>query len=208
MNRSLFRPVAVMLLLSATIAASLYSERRRPDSLSSPLQSIGVQLGGWKGVDDPPLAEGIVASLKPTSYLSRQYSKGGVQLGLFISYYDQQRSGESMHSPKHCLPANGWEIWKAGSTSVPFAGRQVKINHYSIQHTGKRAVVYYWYQSRDRIIASEYLGKVYLIKDALLSSHTSGSIVRLMIEDRPDAVQAGLEFASLIMPEVQRCFGR
>ena len=208
MNNGLLRPTATMLLLAATIAASRYSERRRPDSLAAPLQSIGLQLDGWKGFDDPPLSESVLAALKPTSYISRQYGKNTVHLGLFISYYDQQRAGESMHSPKHCLPGAGWEIWKTGSALVPAKEGPVEVNRYSIQHNGQRAVILYWYQSRDRILASEYLGKIYLIKDALLSSRTSGSIVRLMVDDRPDAVQGGLDFASLIIPEVQRCFGR
>jgi len=198
----------IILLLSATLAAGHYSDRRRPDSLAAPLQSVNMSLGGWTGIDGPPLPEKTLESLKPTSYLSRQYSSAGIHLSLFISYYDQQRSGESMHSPKHCLPGSGWEIWKTGSALIPTQNGPAEVNRYSIQHTGQRAVMFYWYQSRDRIVASEYLGKIYLIKDALLSSHTSGSIVRLMVDDHPEAVQGGLEFASLIIPEVQRCFGR
>jgi len=196
-----------VLLLGATMTAAHYSDRRRPDALAEPLASIHYSLGGWTGTDDPPLAEETLEVLKPTSYLTRKYARGGVSLGLFISYYDQQRSGESMHSPKHCLPGNGWEIWKTGSAFVPTQASAVKINQFSIQHTGDRAVVLYWYQSRNQIIASEYLGKIVLIRDALVSGRTAGSIVRLTVADRSEAVQGGLEFASLIIPEVQRCFG-
>jgi len=202
------RAVVTVLLLGATIGAAAYSERRRPDRLAFPLETIDAHLGGWTGIDDPPLSDEILGTLKPTSYLSRQYNKAGQRLSLFVSYYDQQRSGESMHSPKHCLPANGWEIWKIGSAAVLVAGKPVEINQYSIQHTGQRAVVYYWYQSRDRTISSEYLGKILLIRDSLFSGHTSGSIVKITVDDKPEVRERALAFAGLVIPEVQRVFGR
>jgi EpsI family protein len=143
-----------------------------------------------------------------TSYLSRTYSKAGETLGLYIAYYDQQRSGESMHSPKACLPANGWEIWKVDSAQVPVQGRNVTINQYSVRHISEKAVVLYWYQSRERIIASEYLGKLLLVRDALFDGRTSGSLVRVTVIDKPEAVQHGLEFVSEVIPQVKRCFAR
>jgi len=53
------------------------------------------------------------------------------------------------------------------------------------QYPHQRALVLYWYQSRDRVIASEYIGKVLLVRDALFSGRTSGSIVRIVVPDRP-----------------------
>jgi len=202
------RPAAILSLLGATLAAGYYSDRRHPDALATPLAEIQHSLGGWEGADDPPLSDATLEVLKPTSYLSRRYTKAGVGLGLFISYYDQQRAGESMHSPRACLPGGGWEIWRTGSAFVPIETGPVKINQFSIEHAGERAVVFYWYQSRDQIIASEYLGKILLIRDAVVNGRTSGSIVRLIVPDSPEAVQRGLEFAALVIPEMQHCFRR
>lgn len=207
MNTGVLRPAVVLLLLGATLAATHYSDRRRPDTLAEPLASIPYSIAGWNGKDDPPLTEGTLEVLKPTSYLARSYTKAGAGLNLFISYYDQQRSGESMHSPKACLPANGWEIWKTGLAFVPVNAAPIKINQFSIEHNGERAVVLYWYQSRKQIIASEYLGKILLVRDALVTGRTAGSIVRLTVADTPEAIRGGMEFASLIVPEVRRCFG-
>lgn len=203
-----WRVAISILLLSSTIAAARYSEGRRADSLFAPLTTISSSFDGWAGTDDPPLGSSTLAQLKPTSYLSRTYSKAGESLQLFIAYYDQQRSGENMHSPKHCLPANGWEIWKIDSAEVPVNGQNVTINQYSVKHMTEKVVVLYWYQSRERVIASEYLGKILLVRDALFDGRTAGSIVRVMVADRPDAVQHGLQFVSTLIPQVQRCFGR
>ena len=203
-----WRAAITIVLLSSTIAAGKYSEGRRADSLSAPLTAINTRIAGWVGIDDPPLRSGTIAQLKPTSYLSRTYSKAGESIGLFIAYYDQQRSGETMHSPKHCLPANGWEIWKIDSAQVPVNGRSEIINQYSVKHMTEKAVVLYWYQSRERIVASEYLGKLLLVRDALFDGRTAGSIVRVMVDDRPEAVQHGLQFVSALIPQVQQCLGR
>ena len=63
-------------------------------------------------------------------------------------------------------------------------------------------------QSRERIIASEYLGKLLLMRDALWAGRTDGAIVRVIVPDRPGAVREGVAFVSELIPEVERCFGR
>jgi EpsI family protein len=203
-----WRFLAAFIILTATLAASRLAERRHPESLAHPLTTIPDEIVGWRKVGEEPLSERVLGKLTPTSYLSRTYQKGGQQLGLFIAYYAQQRAGESMHSPKHCLPGAGWEIWDYGSAMVPVDGSELKINRYSIQNSGNRALVLYWYQSRRRIIASEYLGKILLVGDALFNGGTSGSIVRVIVQDNPGATAAGVAFASQVIPQVADCFGR
>jgi len=199
--------VVTVLLLSATLAGYALSERRRPDSLAQPLDTIDKQIEGWTIAGDEPLSAGVLGKLQLTSYLSRMYDKGGTRLDLFIAYYAQQRAGESMHSPKHCLPGSGWEIWKHGSAIVPVAGGQVEVNQYSIQNSGRRMLVFYWYQSSRRIIASEYMGKILLARDALFDGRTSGSLVRVILPDVPSAPAEGTAFAAALIPRIQRCFG-
>jgi EpsI family protein len=194
-------------LLVATMATAKFAERRNAASLATPLATISRQLAGWSATADEKLPDRVEGSLAASSYLTRGYRRGKDQLSLFIAFYEQQRAGESMHSPKHCLPGGGWEIWDYGSAEVPVGPLKVKINKYFIQHSGQRLVMLYWYQSRQRILASEYLGKIFLVKDALLEGKTDGSIVRITLQDQPGAAEAGIQFASSLIPEVQRCFG-
>ena len=70
----------------------------------------------------------------PRPILSRAYGKDSKELDLFIAFYAQQRAGESMHSPKHCLPGAGWEIWQHDSALVLTGGQQYEVNKYSIQN--------------------------------------------------------------------------
>jgi EpsI family protein len=194
------------LLLGTTLLSGL-TAHRIPEPLALPLDRIDPQIDGWMASGDHTLPASTLHALDATSYLVRTYQKGDSQLDLFIAFYAQQRAGESMHSPKHCLPGAGWEIWKHDSTLVPVHGTQVEINKYSIQNAGTRMLMFYWYQSKTRIVASEYMGKILLARDTLLSGQTAGSIVRIMLPDTPAANAEGVAFATRLIPEVERCFG-
>lgn len=204
MNRS-FLILATLLLV--TFLASGLSERRPSDHLVEPLDTLPRTISGWRGMDNEPLTDGTLNQLRPTSYLSRTYRKNGRNIGLFIAYYAQQRSGETMHSPKHCLIGSAWEIWKRDMAQVPFKGQSVDINRYSIRKGYDRMLALYWYQSRKRVIVSEAMGKLLLVRDALVDGKTAGSLVRLTVVDEPGAQEDGLEFAALMLPEIQRCLG-
>lgn len=203
-----FHVVGTFLLLCATLVASKITANRKIDTLAQPLDSIPMTLVGLSGVADPPLSKGVLDELKATSYISRNYGNGPLSVNLFIAYYSKQRAGESMHSPKHCLPGAGWEIWNYDTMKIATGGREYTINNYSVSHSGERRKVLYWYQSRERVFASEYLGKLLLARDTLLHNATAASIVRIVVPDEPEAFQQATMFASQVIPQVQRCFGQ
>lgn len=199
---------ATVLILGATLVAANMTARRRADELAKPLDSVPLRIGEFAGIDNPPLEESVLRELKATEYLSRTYRRSDLDADLFVAFYAQQRAGVSMHSPKHCLPGAGWEIWDYDTLTVSANGRQFQINKYSISHEGNRKVVLYWYQSKERIFASEYVGKLLLARDALLRNSTAAAIVRIIVPDKGRAVEQGQAFASGVIPEMQRCFGR
>lgn len=202
------RPAVVALCLAASLVVSFLADRRPPDSLAVPLGSISPSIAGWTVAGWQSLRAPIFDKLRPTSYLSRIYERHGRQLGLFIAYYAQQRAGETMHSPKSCLPGNGWEIVAQGNTRITLGGKTVELNRYHVQNNGEHMLAIYWYQSRNRVIASEYLGKALLIKDAVMGGYTSGSIVRILLPDDAQGLSEGKEFAGHLIPLVQDCIGR
>jgi EpsI family protein len=193
--------------LAGTFLLAGLTERRVPENLVVPLTQIDSHVDGWTAFREQQLDSQTLKTLDATSYLSRAFQRDNLELDLFVAFYAQQRAGESMHSPKHCLPGSGWEIWRQDSALVPVNGLQVKVNKYSIQNLGRRLIMFYWYQSKDRIIASEYLGKILLARDTLMTGQTAAAIVRVTLPDVPGADQKGIEFVSQVIPEVQRCFG-
>jgi EpsI family protein len=201
--------VLTFLLLSATLAATVWSDHRKPVVLARPIDAISMQLAGWAASGNEKLRDTIVASLNATSYLSRTYRKERAELDMFMAFYAQPRTGESMHSPKYCLPGGGWEFTDTTTINLSLPNnRTAKINRALIRRGDQREILLYWYQSQPRVIASEYESKIFLVWDGLTRGNQGGSIVRVMLHDRPGAEQDGIAFATHLIPEVQRCFDR
>ena len=203
-----FQAVGVSLLLIATLAASSATSHRRGASLAADLETVPLKIGGFAGTPNPELQENVAKELNATSYISRRYTKGGLEADLFVAYYARQRAGESMHSPKHCLPGAGWEIWNYDTARISAGGSSFTVNKYSISHAGDRRVVFYWYQSRERVFASEYLGKLLLARDALFGKSTAAAMVRVIVPDQPRALEEAVVISSEMIVQMQRCFGR
>jgi EpsI family protein len=55
------------------------------------------------------------------------------------------------------------------------------VNRYVLKNGAARAVVYYWYQGRGRVVASEYAVKWNLLRDAALAGHTEEALVRVVV---------------------------
>jgi EpsI family protein len=200
--------IGTCFLLATTLAATKVTAYRKTEALERPLETISRQITGFEATDNPPIEDRVLRQVRPTSYLSRNYRKSNLAADLLIMFYAQQRAGESMHSPKHCLPGAGWEIWDYGTAEIPVNGRKFKVNRDSISREGTRMVVLYWYQSKGRIIASEYSGKILLARDALLQNSTAASIVRISVPDKPGAAEEAEAFAAKLIPQVDRCFGK
>jgi len=104
-GRSVWPAVALISILSLTLAAAGISARRHPESLSESLSTIPDSIAGWTLQQKAPLPERTLERLVLTDYVSRIYSKGAKQAGLFVAYYAEQRSGESTHSPSSAFRA-------------------------------------------------------------------------------------------------------
>ena len=202
------KPLIIIALLAGTLLATIRLDHRPIDSLARPLSTIATSMSGWSASDDPPLDDAVLKILVPTSYLSRTYHRGSDALNLFVAYYSQQRAGESMHSPKNCLPGSGWEVIQSGTTQIPVNGQLQVINNYVVQNAGERRIVFYWYQSRERIIAREALAKILLVHDALVGAGTGGSLVRIIIPNQPKLVPDTLKFASAVAEQMRLSLGR
>lgn len=148
------------------------------------LASFPKELGPWKMFKEDTLSEAISGVLKADDSVLRSYRNAqGRQVDFFIAYYKTQKAGESMHSPKNCLPGWGWQI--LSTDEVPLrpddSAHPTMINRYIVEKNGEKAMVLYWYQANGRVIASEYWGKIYLVMDALRTGRRDGAIVRFVV---------------------------
>lgn len=206
-RHGLFHLLVTSLLLLATLGISLWADRRPPSTLARPLDSIATQMAGWTSSGDATLRDRIAASLAATSYLSRTYHKGPLQLDMFTAFYAQQRAGDTMHSPKFCLPGAGWEFADMRAIALDLPGSKITVNRAVVQRGGEHQLMLYWYQSPIRVVASEYQNKFFLVWDGLVHGNQGGSIVRVMLPDSPGAEAEAVSFAADLIPQVRRSLG-
>jgi len=173
-----------------------------------PLHDLPFALGAWTG-EERPLEERVVQVASVSDYANRIYFQPAViPVQLYVGYYASQRSGDTIHSPKNCLPGSGWDPIQSGyaTIAVPF-GRNIVVNEYVIQQDQNKQLVFYWYQGRGRVIASEYAGKFWMVADAISRNRTDGALVRVITpkNDGEDKARARLvSFTQTLFPSVDK----
>jgi EpsI family protein len=183
--------MATMSKVPALIAASilvlqgglLYSSIR-PELVpeSRPLAQVPADFGAWHLEQESAVDKETQDVLQADDLLSRVYRSGTSEAGLFVAAFRTQRTGKAPHSPKNCLPGSGWEPLTSGFADVDVGlGAPIGVNRYVISHGNQRAVVLYWYQSRDRVIASEYKAKFWTVADAIRLNRTDTALVRVLV---------------------------
>jgi EpsI family protein len=193
------------------IAASIFLANARKTEVAvsrQPFSQFPMTMAGWRAVVDPPLEPEILKVLGVDDYLSRVYYKPtGEAAGFYMGFYGSQRQGDTIHSPQNCLPGAGWEAISEGRlemSNVDGKGRDISINRYVIQKGLDRQLVLYWYQGRGRVVASEYTSRALLIRDAIVTNRTDGSLVRVIVpaSDMAAAEALAQEFVRVIFPSL------
>jgi len=143
------------------------------------------QIGGWSGTKAPDFDTRVISILGVDDYVNWTMSRSaGGPLGLYIGYWGTQRHGDTIHSPLNCLPGSGWEPIDRRTLSIDVKGpsgpRTVVVNRIVIEKGLDRQLVLYWYQSRDRVVASEYAAKVHTVLDAIRYHRSDAAIVRVV----------------------------
>lgn len=141
--------------------------------------------------------------LRADDYLTRQYSASPDKIaGLFVAYFRSQRAGQTPHSPKNCLPGSGWTWTVSDTIRVDIAGRArpIEINRYIVSKGDDHAVVLYWYQSRDRVVASEVRATIFTAWDALRYNRTDTELVRVVTP----VAESGVEFIQAFFTQLRR----
>jgi EpsI family protein len=173
---------AVALLLAGTALLLHFRGNRDLIPASEPLSQVPRTIAGRTG-SDVPIDQETLDVLGVGDFLSRDYTQGGrsLPIGLLIAYYPTQRTGVTMHSPKHCLPGAGWLFESSQYVDLNDAnGKSHQVGEYIIANGDNRQFVIYWFQEHGRSIANEYLARVYLVKEAMQLNRTDGALVRVI----------------------------
>lgn len=146
--------------------------------------------GGWLCPKKSTMDAETLENLGATDYLLCEYERSdpaglvGVYVGYHASQVREEGGGSaenSIHPPKHCLPGSGWDIIAHEVVELDLPGlpqRPAPVNRLVIARGEQRQLVYYWYQTQGRVIASDWRKIVYLSWDRARRQRTDGALVR------------------------------
>lgn len=176
--------LAVAAVLAVEIAVFYASPNREYIPSPPPLTQFDLNVGKWTMAAQHELDPESQNLLKADDTLTRDYV-GPNHIDFFVAFFKSQRAGVTPHSPKMCLPANGFteESSRIVSLSVPGEPKPIPVNRYIVSLGERRELVYYWFQTAHRVTADEYLSKLYLILDSLRYRRSDEALVRVIATD-------------------------
>ena len=180
-----------------------------PVKLVQPFAEFPATIGGWRGRSVRLTGE-IEKRVGVSDYLYRMYERQQADfLHFYVGYYETQRHGEMIHSPKNCLPGTGWYIASRERAVLDLAPHPpFEVNKFVVENGIERQLVLYWYQQAGgRIVTNEYMGRVHLVLDAFRLARTDAALVRLSVPfdgSSDQALHAAVDFLREAYPRLMR----
>jgi exosortase D (VPLPA-CTERM-specific) len=206
-------PVAFKVAASVLVAAVTLSYVLPARAEATPERrwfvDFPLTIDSWRGTQGR-IEEMYLDFLKVDDYLMADFTDGADVVNVYSAYYASQRQGESVHSPRSCMPAGGWRITDFSQVSVGEGVDGFRLNRALIVLGDQKQLVYYWFKQRERELTNEYVVKWYIFVDALTKRRTDGALVRLITPVRPGedvaAADSRLQTFALVARDQMRPF--
>jgi EpsI family protein len=204
-RKSYFRTPHVLVLslvLACQILVVYGFSRSETVPALRPLKGCPTQFGAWRMASEGVIEKEVLDVLRADDTVTRMYAQNqsGRVANLFVAYFKTQRTGQTPHSPKNCLPGSGWVPSVSDILAIPVAGvaAPVQVNRYIVSRGDEKSVVLYWYQTPGRVIASEYEAKFFLVADSIRYNRSDTALIRVVSPvdggDEAAATQAAIDF--------------
>ncbi len=195
---------AIMLATMLLLYFVSHSEQIEPNK---PFNTFPMRIGDWKGIPekfDPAVYDVLGVD---DSVLANYSSNKRGSVNLYIGFYQSQKEGDLIHSPKNCLPGAGWNITKTAIETIDVsnekAKRQINVIRLILEKDSQKQVVLYWFHARGKILSSEYMQKIWLVIDSITKNRTDEAFVRLIspvVNDETETIDLMKEFTKEIFP--------
>jgi len=206
-----FASTLVMIVSLGTFSNHLEAR----EEISTPRRAFldfPLTIGSWHGTSRS-LDQKFIDTLRFDDYILADYQQRDSSqqlINLYVAYYQSQQSGQSIHSPKSCIPGGGWTITSSRTLPINLAGQSAtpfNVNEVMIQKDDSRQLVFYWFQQRHRTQTNEYMVKLSLLWDSLTQQRTDGALIRLTMaipqnEDEDTIRKRLTQFTQLLQPTV------
>jgi EpsI family protein len=193
---------AIMVITMIFLGYISHTENIHPNK---PFSTFPRHIGEWFGTEEYLDREIIAVSGVDDYFLCNYRTSDSPAIQLYIGFYQSQREGDLIHSPKNCMPGAGWNIVQTSlenlEISHPHNAKAIKL---ILQKSDQNQIMLYWFQCGGRIISSEYMQKIYMIADSVTRHRTDGAFVRLISNvtdnDETRTLNSLKEFIGVLMP--------
>lgn len=206
--------LSIVLLVPVLVAAMQIRVSEEVIPPRTPFLDFPMKVKDWNG-KTYPMEPGYIEALRFDDYILADFEQTNAKtspVNFYVAYYHSQKKGQSVHSPRTCIPGGGWEITSLTEKAIPYAGKNGTQNTFSvnraiIQKGEHTQLVYYWFQQRGRLLTNEYLVKWFIFWDAMNKNRTDGALVRLTTLVPPgqteiEAEKSLLDFTQLVQPHL------
>lgn len=172
----------VFICISATVVATSFAFKTTEALLPSrqKLATFPFYLNDREIYPDI-LSKSIKDVLKADDYFLADYKKKDEQdINLYIVYYENQKDGSALHSPKACLPGGGWKIHESSSVELEKFGYHGFANRVVIEQDSQKLLVYYWIHQNGKNFANEFKARFSLLKQSISTGRTDGALIRVI----------------------------
>jgi len=170
----------------------------------------------WRCPERSRMDEETLEILGATDYLVCDYydteADDPMPVNLYLGYHatqvrDYGEEGDkvnSIHPPEHCLPGSGWDVIDSRLVPVESGELSGTAKRLVIAKGEHRQLVYFWYQSRGRIISRNHEVIFFKFLDRALQGRSDGALVRLTTPilrgDDETADRTLRDFAAAVTP--------
>ena len=194
----------VLMLISGTIFYSKLMSDGKPVPIVKPLEDFPKQIGSWSG-ETQRFSQAVYDKLGVDDSVLINYKNDHEDtISMYVGYYEDQKQGEIIHSPKNCMLGSGWQPIEISEIDISFDSRKIPVTKMILEKSYQKIVVLYWYQSGKRAIANEYIQRLYFIYDSIRYNRSNATFVRftspVLSDDNENAVQVLIKFIKNTIP--------
>lgn len=188
--------IVYTLFTAAALVIMLHRDNAVPTN--RPFSEFPEQVRSWQMSKRNEFSDNIINVLKPTDYLSREYTDAsGKRVSLYIGYHGGGKDSGGIHSPKHCLPGGGWYEVSSHHEVLAIPGGMINLVRAVYQKGESKELFLYWFQVQGRSISDEYSLKLAEIVNSALHKRRDASLIRVSVPVDSDidlAVTKGEQF--------------
>ena len=171
-------------LIMAVIVSSPFFKREDAIVVSKTLSQFPTMLGQWRANESrlPPTIE-AVAGASEYYYGDFLSPSDNNKINLYIAYYQDQKQGAAPHSPKVCIPGDGWKITSDKPVSIKAKnGETHEVSRLVITKDKHTIITYYWLKQGKNIFRHQFMARLNLIWFAIKENRADAALIRMVSE--------------------------